>query len=50
MLNTVVVSSLHCNKHAHVLNLTLPDLLGGGVGGGGGGGKRGGGGPKYVIN
>ena len=41
MLNTVVVSSLHCNKHAHVLNLTLPDLLGGGGGGGGGGGKGG---------
>ena len=41
MLNTVVVSSLHCNKHAHVLNLTLPDLLGGGGGGGGEGGKGG---------
>ena len=41
MLNTVVVSSLHCKKHPHVLNLTLPELLGGGGGGGGGGGKGG---------
>ena len=49
MLNTVVVSSLHCKKHAHVLNLTLPDLLGGGWGGEGGG-KRGSREPKCLIN
>ena len=41
MLNTVVVSSLHCKKHPHVLNLTLPDLLGGGGGEEGGGGEKG---------
>ena len=27
MLNTVVTSSLHCTKNAHVLNLTLPQLV-----------------------